>query len=326
MNRETDPAAQPVPELAMLTPKELLDRLVLEEDRAPIELIDACAAHGDAMVAALQDVIDGESGWNDDVPGEWWLLLHAALILGRIPSVSAGLLLVHLMRSMDEHGDDNLQDWVAGAWPGLFANKPQDAIDAARALAKDASCDWYIRCQALDVVLDAGMREGGQALEDGIDWAAALARDESDEWLFRISAACTLLGFPRERIRLLLETMAREEQRRQTEDGYGFVGMFTVDDVESAFARGEDAPDWRRRDNPWKFYDPAAIAARQQRWREEDERADFADMDWDTPAPYVRATPKVGRNDPCPCGSGRKYKRCCLARDEAIFRNSLGRA
>ena len=21
--------------------------------------------------------------------------------------------------------------------------------------------------------------------------------------------------------------------------------------------------------------------------------------------------PKVGRNDPCPCGSGRKYKQCC---------------
>ncbi len=25
----------------------------------------------------------------------------------------------------------------------------------------------------------------------------------------------------------------------------------------------------------------------------------------------VRATPKVGRNDPCPCGSGKKYKHCC---------------
>lgn len=24
-----------------------------------------------------------------------------------------------------------------------------------------------------------------------------------------------------------------------------------------------------------------------------------------------RATPKVGRNDPCPCGSGKKYKFCC---------------
>jgi preprotein translocase subunit SecA len=24
----------------------------------------------------------------------------------------------------------------------------------------------------------------------------------------------------------------------------------------------------------------------------------------------VRAQPKVGRNDPCPCGSGKKYKKC----------------
>lgn len=27
--------------------------------------------------------------------------------------------------------------------------------------------------------------------------------------------------------------------------------------------------------------------------------------------PYERAGPKVGRNDPYPCGSGKKYKRCC---------------
>ncbi|MGN7612461.1 SEC-C metal-binding domain-containing protein [Magnetococcales bacterium HHB-1] len=27
---------------------------------------------------------------------------------------------------------------------------------------------------------------------------------------------------------------------------------------------------------------------------------------------YMRETPKVGRNDPCPCGSGRKFKKCCL--------------
>jgi SEC-C motif-containing protein len=28
----------------------------------------------------------------------------------------------------------------------------------------------------------------------------------------------------------------------------------------------------------------------------------------------VRAGPKIGRNDPCPCGSGKKYKHCCGAR------------
>ncbi|VFS66460.1 Predicted metal-binding protein related to the C-terminal domain of SecA [Kluyvera cryocrescens] len=29
--------------------------------------------------------------------------------------------------------------------------------------------------------------------------------------------------------------------------------------------------------------------------------------------PIVNAQ-KVGRNDPCPCGSGKKYKQCCLAK------------
>lgn len=27
--------------------------------------------------------------------------------------------------------------------------------------------------------------------------------------------------------------------------------------------------------------------------------------------------PAVGRNEPCPCGSGKKYKRCCLAQEQA---------
>jgi SEC-C motif-containing protein len=27
--------------------------------------------------------------------------------------------------------------------------------------------------------------------------------------------------------------------------------------------------------------------------------------------PIRREKPKVGRNDPCPCGSGKKYKKCC---------------
>jgi Flp pilus assembly protein TadD len=32
---------------------------------------------------------------------------------------------------------------------------------------------------------------------------------------------------------------------------------------------------------------------------------------------------KPGRNDPCPCGSGKKYKKCCLPKDEAQKRAAL---
>ena len=30
------------------------------------------------------------------------------------------------------------------------------------------------------------------------------------------------------------------------------------------------------------------------------------------PQPYRRPGPKIGRNDRCPCGSGKKFKQCCL--------------
>jgi tetratricopeptide (TPR) repeat protein len=35
---------------------------------------------------------------------------------------------------------------------------------------------------------------------------------------------------------------------------------------------------------------------------------------------------KPGRNDPCPCGSGNKYKKCCLAKEEAVEREQLAKA
>ncbi|MCC5890622.1 MAG: SEC-C domain-containing protein [Alkalibacterium sp.] len=30
---------------------------------------------------------------------------------------------------------------------------------------------------------------------------------------------------------------------------------------------------------------------------------------------------KLGRNDPCHCGSGKKYKKCCLVKDEKMKTN-----
>jgi hypothetical protein len=39
-----------------------------------------------------------------------------------------------------------------------------------------------------------------------------------------------------------------------------------------------------------------------------------------TPAPQHA---DVGRNDPCYCGSGKKYKKCCIGKDEAAERKVL---
>jgi len=42
------------------------------------------------------------------------------------------------------------------------------------------------------------------------------------------------------------------------------------------------------------------------------------DDGWRAMAPIVNDNPKVGRNDPCPCGSGKKFKKCCLKNRAAV--------
>lgn len=46
-------------------------------------------------------------------------------------------------------------------------------------------------------------------------------------------------------------------------------------------------------------------------YEENYEDDDYSDEYFEIQEPFVREEPKVGRNDPCPCGSGKKYKKCC---------------
>lgn len=301
------PGGQSLPALA--EPERLIARMREEEDRVTRETVDACARLGDAMVAALRPVVLGDRE-ADDTLGDWWLRLHAVMILGLVPTDAAGRLLVEAMRDMDEAEDDTLQDWLAGDWPALFANKPASVLPAARALAEDRGHDWYIRGNAADVVVAAADRAGPAVLDAELAWVAAIAADESDDRDMRLTMGNLLLDLPRDRYRALVEDLARGEPK--------FGARFRQDDVDAAYMKGDD-PEWRRRPDPLKFYAPEEIARRQERWAEEDARRRRPEARPESAAPripgtFIRATPKIGRNDPCPCGSGKKHKHCCLVR------------
>lgn len=168
--------------LANLDTDELIELLARDEDRVPRNVIDECARRGEDMVARLSGLNEGGRGWEKGAaPGEWWLLLHAPMILGLIPSESAGLLLVRFMRRMSEDKDDNLQDWLSGRWPALFRNKPEAAADSVRRLSENREFDWYIRANAVDVMIAAARHRGDEALDRALDWLARIAADEQED-------------------------------------------------------------------------------------------------------------------------------------------------
>ena len=53
---------------------------------------------------------------------------------------------------------------------------------------------------------------------------------------------------------------------------------------------------------------------------EPDEPEDITDLEiLLNPPKTIVGEKKIGRNDPCPCGSGKKYKKCCLGKEEPTW-------
>ena len=220
-----------------------------------------------------------------------------------------------MLRLAEEEEETGPDDWLDAKWPALFRNKPDDVLPALRALSMNGDFDWFIRTQAITTVVSFAQR--GPMLDSELDWVAVIAADEQEDWDTRLCSGMLLLEFPRDRHRALLDDLAA----RQT----GWNIMFASSDVTDAYAAMQDKPEWEQFQNPWDFYSPAQIEERCQRWAtelqapiEDDDLDELDDVEpnfgtsFSVDTPFIRAAPKVGRNDPCPCGSGKKYKKCCL--------------
>jgi SEC-C motif-containing protein len=73
------------------------------------------------------------------------------------------------------------------------------------------------------------------------------------------------------------------------EDSEGFVEFKALYELAGEAITHHEIASFRKEDGVWYFVDGIEVK----------------------PRPYKRITPKVGPNDPCPCGSGKKHKKCC---------------
>ena len=157
-------------------------------------------------------------------------------------------------------------------------------------------------------MLAAAEETSSEALETEIDWVATMCADDRADPDFRVMTGHSLLDHPRERHRRVMKELVSLQR-----PGTSFANAYGLEDIADSFDTG-DAPEWHRFANPWAFYEPEQILQRQERWLRESEweSASFDDEPPGAQEPFVRGQSKVGRNDPCPCGSGLKYKKCCM--------------
>lgn len=295
-----------------MTDDELIRLLYTECDQVTREQADAIVARGAAIVPKLAAIVEDPDAWVAE--GEaFWAPIHATFLLGAIGGEATVAPLVEALRAAC---DDDV-DWVHDVVPSIFGRLGAPAVGPLTGLVRDAEEGDYTRMTACDA-LGTLARRHPAVREAAADALRAVAESREADRDVRWCAAFQLLCLARPGDRAFLEAIGREQDRGDA------IGFFSFQDVEGAFA---GTPPLTDQDDDWlDFYDPKEIEARQRRWEKgdddeepdefggDDEEGPDGEGDVDdgpSPPPIVNTGTRPGRNDPCPCGSGKKHKKCC---------------
>ncbi|HTE41961.1 MAG TPA: SEC-C metal-binding domain-containing protein [Steroidobacteraceae bacterium] len=287
-----------------LTDSDLMKMLSSMGHAVPFEYIIDADHRGEPFESRLKSVLRDQAAWERD-PSDpaHWLPLHAIMILGRMTSESAGIALAEALE-MAVLADSALLDYVASCWPALLRNKPDSILPVYERVLRTGADDELGRIISAEVLLAAADARGPDDLEHELRKIAALAADESESLDFRQQMASMLLAMPRSEHREVIESLAGVNRDWGT--------LYEMFHVEMVFKTMREEPAWERFEDPWEFYSDEAIEDRSELFADDMDGVDDTSA---APKTLVRETPKVGRNDLCPCRSGRKYKKCCLSND-----------
>ncbi len=289
--------------------KELIALLFTEEDRLPRAAVDECIRRADRFVEPLADIVSQQKYWQEVLPF-WWAVVHATFILGAIATRET---VEPLLKALQFSADFDC-DWVAEALASIFGKVGVPALEGLKAIAVDQNREWYPRVGAIGSL--AAITIANPEVEDEVfGLLGSIFTGEEEPWDVRQSTGNTLLDYQREEFKAALFSFGQKERELRKKDLFYFAAFYD-DDVERAFKAPEKNL-WHYTQDWLSFYDQDEIRERQERWREEDRRRRRQEQKVREkilhagPEPFVRETPKVGRNEPCPCGSGKKFKKCC---------------
>ncbi len=204
----------------------------------------------------------------------WAAPIHAWRTLGVLRAAEAVPTMIDQLYQVDEYHND----WISEDMPKAFAMIGEPAIQALTQYAGDTSRTLYARAAAASSLSHIGKEhpETREACIAGIE--KALAGYRQNDFSLNGSLVARLLN--------LKATEAFPTiQKAYQDDCVDLMFCGDLEDVEVLLGLRE---------------------------KQSTEHSDVQDID--TFPGYKRRKKKIGRNEPCSCGSGKKYKKCCLNR------------
>ncbi len=252
----------------------------------PQELAQQIASRDDA-VFYLRDILKNEKYWCQNGPGNAWAPIHAIHILPLIKTKDALELLLDIIR--DER--DALGELITESTPTLIAAFGESAIERLKEYILDETLDIYIR-GSVATALCVIAHQYPDRKDDIKSFLSKLLEDISDP---------TLAAFFIDKL-------------------LSFKDQNFLPQIHTAFEKGRINTDVIRRDDvDWVFNLPEEEQSYSKFMKNPIEHFSKENINYLRKISYPESKihtkntkTKIGRNDPCPCGSGKKYKKCCM--------------
>ncbi len=284
-------------------------------EELPRKAMAAAGEHREAMIPLFLDHIDrlGTSGVDTVSEADVSAFLFVYFLLGEWRDARAYRPLVALLRQDPDYLElllgDAITEGTRRVVAGVFDGDLQPILDAI----EDPGADEFVRCEMIDalVMIARQHAETRPQVETYLERFPAAAFDKPEtlwgSWAFAVAE----LGLAH------LEPQVREafEQRWISPDEADFE--FFQTELRKAVTGGGSP--WYQRGRNTRLIDSAIDEL--SRWHcfsdkylnaRAKQRASALSLADSTSDTFQRDLLKIGRNDPCPCGSGRKFKKCCL--------------
>lgn len=303
-----------------MNPSEIIAEFSGAEGVFPREAMEAAIAQPEAITPHLLDylreVIDDPDSEYVEAMGP----IIAIYLLSQFRETRAYPLLVELASLPSERVDFMFGDFITGGLGRALASVSGGEIGGIQRLIENEEANEWVRTagiNALETLVGQGLLSP-EALHDYYQKLyAELERVETVLWSELIHSTA-VLHF----------TDLRPEIDRVFEDDLvdlSFINQKGIDEIFAQDAEATfyeelvDSPHHRLIDDTIGELEWWAAFDEEQEEEYDEEFEDFL-RDITPPLPpveaftpgetFVRTGEKIGRNDPCPCGSGRKYKQC----------------
>ena len=283
-----------------------IEKITHLSEALPIAAFQIITANREETIPYLREAIDYAISKGRMLDKNYQLHFYALYLLGELRDRESFSKIMELVSLPDGMTEYLIGDCITTELRDILYNTYDGNIELLKKSIQDRNIDEFVRSAMLDVM--------GQLYLDGVleenEWKDFLKQGVYDggeyDYVYNAIAyvlcTCHFVDMLPE-IRYLIDHDLLDEMCMGKYDSY-VDAMFEYQEDEGGFCKTNfSAADALRH---WAMFSES-----------EEEVPDKKDFDelirmWEREEDKPIHKTKIGRNDPCPCGSGKKYKFCCL--------------